>query len=187
MLGLLMGHLQGWLKCGPSRSTSTQQPGGVIPSCARTSPPAGNNTCQLLFGSFPLPVGPLLSWHGEDTGGAQGPASTASATYISRFLMGRKCLVSLMAKMMLGMRNKVQQPRLNQKAFWKDTTNTLIGSIGRGMGGRERNPTPGGNQPLGYSGYRWKQVGQRASNPLLKGQFLGLMKSMEVWSLPRCH
>lgn len=34
--------------------------------------------------------------------------------------MGRKCLVSLMAKMMLGMRKKVQHPRLNQKAFCKE-------------------------------------------------------------------
>lgn len=40
--------------------------------------------------------------------------------YMSLLRMGRKCLVSLMAKMMLGMRKKVQHPRLNQKAFCKE-------------------------------------------------------------------
>lgn len=50
------------------------------------------------------------------------PASPPSppASHMSRLRMGRKCLVSLTAKMMLGMRKKVQHPRLNQKAFCKE-------------------------------------------------------------------
>lgn len=48
------------------------------------------------------------------------PAHPMPASYMSRLRMGRKCLVSLMAKMMLGMRKKVQHPRLNQKAFCKE-------------------------------------------------------------------
>lgn len=55
------------------------------------------------------------------------------ASYMSRLRMGRKCLVSLMAKIMLGMRKKVQHPRLNQKAFCKERTHgSLLGCAGRG-------------------------------------------------------
>lgn len=42
----------------------------------------------------------------------------AALSHLSRFRMGRKYLEVLTAKMMLGMRKKVHQPRQNQKAFW---------------------------------------------------------------------
>ena len=47
--------------------------------------------------------------------------------------MGRKCLVSLMAKMMLGMRKKVQHPKLNQKAFYEERARgSPLSCLGRG-------------------------------------------------------
>lgn len=58
----------------------------------------------------------------EPTSPISASSHPAPAAYMSRLRMGRKCLESLMAKMMLGMRKKVQQPKLNQKAFCKERT-----------------------------------------------------------------